>query len=104
MVSRRKRLRRYFSMRQSSLRVKAGVSLKDFGVARLSFSVKDDLDQAITPAANAAMDGGFTAPQGYYAASSQTPAPRPRLGGDVRADVCVIGGGFTGLTAALHLA
>ncbi|HEY8948928.1 MAG TPA: FAD-binding oxidoreductase [Rhizomicrobium sp.] len=50
------------------------------------------------------MNGGFTAPQGYYAASSQTPAPRPRLSGDVRADVCVIGGGFTGLTAALHLA
>jgi gamma-glutamylputrescine oxidase len=45
-----------------------------------------------------------TAPQGYYAASSQTPAPRPRLDGDMRADVCVIGGGFTGLTAALHLA
>ncbi|HUB85852.1 MAG TPA: FAD-binding oxidoreductase, partial [Rhizomicrobium sp.] len=44
------------------------------------------------------------APQGYYAASSATPAPRGRLSGDLRADVCVIGGGFTGLSAALHLA
>jgi len=43
-------------------------------------------------------------PQGYYAASSQTPPPRPRLAGEVRTDACVIGGGFTGLTAALHLA
>lgn len=30
--------------------------------------------------------------------------PRPALAGDVRADVCVIGGGFTGLSAALNLA
>jgi gamma-glutamylputrescine oxidase len=44
------------------------------------------------------------APQGYYAASSAAPVPRPRLTGDARADVCVIGGGFTGLSAALHLA
>src|SRR6202012_1110870 len=43
-------------------------------------------------------------PQGYYAASSTTPAPRRQLRGDLRADVCVIGGGFTGLSAALHLA
>ena len=43
-------------------------------------------------------------PQGYYAASA-TPAPvRPRLGGSVKADVCVIGAGYTGLSAALHLA
>jgi gamma-glutamylputrescine oxidase len=44
------------------------------------------------------------APQGYYAASSDPPKPRARLGGDMQADVCVVGGGFTGLTAALHLA
>jgi gamma-glutamylputrescine oxidase len=50
------------------------------------------------------MTASSTAPQGYYAASSETPAPRPALSGDMRADVCVIGGGFTGLTAALHLA
>jgi gamma-glutamylputrescine oxidase len=44
------------------------------------------------------------APQGYYAASSPTPPPHRRLAKDMRADVCVIGGGFTGLSAALHLA
>jgi gamma-glutamylputrescine oxidase len=43
-------------------------------------------------------------PQGYYAASAPTTAVRLSLHGDVRADVCVIGGGFTGLSAALHLA
>lgn len=50
------------------------------------------------------MAGDSAAPQGYYAVSSATPAPRARLGGDIRADVCVIGAGFTGLSAALHLA
>jgi gamma-glutamylputrescine oxidase len=51
------------------------------------------------------MAGGMVdLPQGYYAASA-TPAPvRPRLTGTVKADVCVIGAGYTGLTAALHLA
>jgi gamma-glutamylputrescine oxidase len=43
-------------------------------------------------------------PQGYYAASAAKPASRTHLNDDVRADVCVIGGGFTGLSAALHLA
>jgi len=43
-------------------------------------------------------------PQGYYAASAE-PAPLPpRLSGDIRCDVCVVGGGYTGLSAALHLA
>jgi len=50
------------------------------------------------------MKASSAAPQGYYAASSETPAPRAALSGDMAADVCVIGGGFTGLTAALHLA
>ena len=44
------------------------------------------------------------APQGYYAASSAVPVPQPSLSGDVRTGVCVIGGGYTGLSAALHLA
>lgn len=30
-------------------------------------------------------------------------APEPTLAGDVRADVCIVGGGFTGLWTALHL-
>jgi gamma-glutamylputrescine oxidase len=40
----------------------------------------------------------------YYRASLAAPPARPRLSGDVRANVCVVGGGFTGLSAALHLA
>ncbi len=40
----------------------------------------------------------------YYAASIAAAADRPALGGDVRADVCVVGAGFTGLSAALELA
>ena len=43
-------------------------------------------------------------PQGYYAESVKPPAARKSLSGEMRADVCVIGGGFTGLSAALHLA
>ncbi len=45
-----------------------------------------------------------TLPQGYYAASAHAAPARPALRGDMRADVCVIGGGYTGLSAALHLA
>ncbi|HEY4942436.1 MAG TPA: FAD-binding oxidoreductase [Rhizomicrobium sp.] len=40
----------------------------------------------------------------YYAASAADAPALPRLGGDVRADICVIGGGYTGLSAALHAA
>lgn len=43
-------------------------------------------------------------PQGYYAASARPAPGRPRLNGARKADVCVIGGGYTGLSAALHLA
>jgi len=43
-------------------------------------------------------------PPSYFAATA-TPSPaHPPLQGAVRADVCVIGGGYTGLSAALHLA
>ncbi|MDR6954008.1 gamma-glutamylputrescine oxidase [Ancylobacter sp. 3268] len=43
-------------------------------------------------------------PTSWYAATA-TPFPAfPPLKGTVRADVCVIGGGYTGLSAALHLA
>jgi gamma-glutamylputrescine oxidase len=43
-------------------------------------------------------------PQGYYAASAEPlPASLP-LRGEVRADICIVGGGFTGLAAAQHAA
>ncbi|MEZ5549168.1 MAG: FAD-binding oxidoreductase [Pseudomonadales bacterium] len=40
----------------------------------------------------------------YYAATAIPFAPSPALAGQDNADVCVIGGGYTGLSAALHLA
>ncbi|WP_428240592.1 NAD(P)/FAD-dependent oxidoreductase [Gynuella sp.] len=40
----------------------------------------------------------------YYAASAHDSPDRPCLAGPVDTDVCVIGGGFTGLSSALHLA
>ncbi|MDX1425452.1 MAG: FAD-binding oxidoreductase [Kiloniellales bacterium] len=40
----------------------------------------------------------------YYADSVAPPPQRPALGGQVRADVCIVGAGFTGLSAALELA
>ncbi len=43
-------------------------------------------------------------PESWYAASAEIPPPRPPLDGDTRADVCVIGAGYTGLSAALALA
>lgn len=43
-------------------------------------------------------------PQSFYAATRAELAPQPPLQGAGRADVCIIGGGFTGLSAALHLA
>ncbi|MDF1871708.1 FAD-binding oxidoreductase [Vannielia sp.] len=39
-----------------------------------------------------------------YAAELTAPGPYPELKGEVEADVAVVGGGFTGLSAALHLA
>lgn len=43
-------------------------------------------------------------PQGYYAAGAPEQAFAAPLNGDATADICVIGGGFTGLSAALHAA
>ena len=43
-------------------------------------------------------------PKSWYAATAVGVEPHPRLEGEQRADVCVIGGGFTGLSAALNLA
>lgn len=43
-------------------------------------------------------------PDSWYAATANRLAPFGSLNGDVRADVCIVGAGYTGLSAALHLA
>jgi len=43
-------------------------------------------------------------PESWYAATAVGIQSHPRLEGERRADVCVIGAGYTGLSAALHLA
>lgn len=40
----------------------------------------------------------------FYAATVEAPPPRPALAGTAVADVCIVGGGFTGLNAAITLA
>lgn len=41
---------------------------------------------------------------GYYAANAGPVSARPALTGRQRADICIVGGGYTGLSAALHAA
>ncbi|MEP5155439.1 FAD-binding oxidoreductase [Planktotalea sp.] len=43
-------------------------------------------------------------PDSWYAATATPLAPFPPLRGETHADVCIVGGGYTGLSAALHLA
>jgi predicted oxidoreductase len=43
-------------------------------------------------------------PASYYAATAAPIDRFPILKGATKADVCVVGGGYTGLSAALHLA
>jgi gamma-glutamylputrescine oxidase len=40
----------------------------------------------------------------YYYATTRPPPPHAPLRGEVAADVCILGGGISGLSAALHLA
>ena len=42
-------------------------------------------------------------PSSWYAHSAPLLAPFPALQGDIDTDVCVIGGGYTGLSTAIHL-
>lgn len=51
-----------------------------------------------------ANDQPGTYPSTYYAANAQPLTDCDPVTGDVSCDVCVIGGGFTGLSTALHLA
>jgi gamma-glutamylputrescine oxidase len=43
-------------------------------------------------------------PPSYYYASQNRQLDLPVLEGDIKADICIVGGGYTGLSAALHLA
>lgn len=43
-------------------------------------------------------------PNSYYAATATPSPPRPPLADHIEADVCVLGGGYTGLSTALFLA
>lgn len=43
-------------------------------------------------------------PSSWYAATADVSEPSASLSGNLTCDVCVVGGGFTGLSAALHLA
>ncbi|MEQ1888000.1 MAG: FAD-binding oxidoreductase [Alphaproteobacteria bacterium] len=43
-------------------------------------------------------------PSSYYLDSLGAPARHPQLAGAMTCDACIVGGGYTGLSAALHLA
>ena len=47
-------------------------------------------------------DGEY--PPSFYAATAEIPQVRSSVAGDLTCDVCVVGGGFSGVSAALHLA
>ena len=53
-------------------------------------------------AANYAKDGSY--PPSYYAATANPTPQRPALQGVLDIDICVVGAGYSGLSAALHLA
>lgn len=42
-------------------------------------------------------------PPSYYAATANDAPPPAPLQGDISADICIVGAGYTGLSAALHL-
>lgn len=51
-----------------------------------------------------AYTGAGAYPASYYAASAHPAPPRPPLAGDIEADVCIVGGGYSGLSAGIELA
>ena len=50
------------------------------------------------------LEGGARLPRSLWAATARPPVAAPPLDGPEEAGAVVIGGGFTGLSAALHLA
>ncbi|MDN3522439.1 NAD(P)/FAD-dependent oxidoreductase [Halomonas ramblicola] len=57
---------------------------------------------SISPVSSASSVIGHAA--SWYAATANPAPERPALEGEVTCDVCVVGAGFTGISAALHLA
>ena len=57
-----------------------------------------------TPNFLTANDKSGAYPPSYYAATANKIAPFAELDGNKACDVVVVGGGFTGLSSALHLA
>ena len=51
-----------------------------------------------------AFNAGLGMPRSYYAATAHPATGFPRLRGEVQSDLAVVGGGATGLSAALHAA
>lgn len=49
-------------------------------------------------------DAPGTYPQSWYAATADLSQTRPSLDGDIKADVAIVGAGYTGLSTALHAA
>ncbi len=49
-------------------------------------------------------NGGLAFSDSYYLTTAHPAPHRPRLQGEARVDLCVVGGGCTGLSAALHAA
>lgn len=45
----------------------------------------------------------FNYPDSYYAASVNDAPERPPLDGDIDAEICVIGAGYSGLSAAIYV-
>ena len=65
----------------------------------MTFAIRDRFPNLLD-----ANDRPGTYPPSWYAQTAPRLAPFPPLRGETRSDVCVVGGGYTGLSAALHLA
>jgi len=55
-------------------------------------------------AANILYAGDGTYPSSYYAASANSAPTRPALQESIDTEICIVGAGYSGLSAALHLA